>query len=593
MLGSIQNLRLQFSQIGVSHKEGAGAGVRYDGSPGVMGLGMVGEDDEENRPLPREGQRERKERKPWKEVDLPRVEPEAARKEAQEIVTSIRQIWGLSVPASPASPHGLSTSKSLYFSSLAAVAGGEEERRTSDDIQSALVTTARSMRRVRFLALSVSQGQSSTPAIPSAPNSKLRTSFSTPSRPGVPLPRAVSSPLERRVFSSQKQGEDVLASLRKSALDVLTALRALEERLRIQVNVPEDDRILAPIDSQSSSIEPEYYESDYDSDDYNLNALAQVRDNGPSASLPWEERLVQESRSYRVLEGQEWEKEARMTREGVGKWVAVVEKLFLVGGKGEDVEKEMPEWAKDWRGDAFARLHVLLSSHLPPELALTLPSPQSENFRSTFLSSLSDGYVLIQAYNAVLLQSSKPWGFIPEEDIHPTLTATGGNYDLTPIGEEGKKDKEWTFRRVGNLTCFAAALRHRYQLPILMPSSTSTSSFLPKPAALPQPGKDRVERSTSAPPSTPKAVSPRPSTPTSITSKSRDVIKIDFDPMTVAKKFEGWEEMLEEVVSNWVEGVVREINANYICISVCTETSFSNLACLEQDLLRRYANASL
>lgn len=353
MLGSIQNLRLQFSQIGVSHKEGAGAGVRYDGSPGVMGLGMVGEDDEENRPLPREGQRERKERKPWKEVDLPRVEPEAARKEAQEIVTSIRQIWGLSVPASPASPHGLSTSKSLYFSSLAAVAGGEEERRTSDDIQSALVTTARSMRRVRFLALSVSQGQSSTPAIPSAPNSKLRTSFSTPSRPGVPLPRAVSSPLERRVFSSQKQGEDVLASLRKSALDVLTALRALEERLRIQVNVPEDDRILAPIDSQSSSIEPEYYESDYDSDDYNLNALAQVRDNGPSASLPWEERLVQESRSYRVLEGQEWEKEARMTREGVGKWVAVVEKLFLVGGKGEDVEKEMPEWAKDWRGDAF------------------------------------------------------------------------------------------------------------------------------------------------------------------------------------------------------------------------------------------------
>lgn len=105
------------------------------------------------------------------------------------------------------------------------------------------------------------------------------------------------------------------------------------------------------------------------------------------------------------------------------------------------------------------------------------------------------------------------------------------------------------------------ALRHRYQLLILMPSSTSTSSFLPKPAALPQPGKDRGERSTSAPPSTPKAVSPRPSTPTSITSKSRDVHKIEFDPMTVAKKLEGWEEMLEEVLSNWVKGVVREINA--------------------------------
>ncbi|OXB36231.1 hypothetical protein LQV05_004557 [Cryptococcus neoformans] len=561
MLGSIQNLRLQFSQVGVSHKTGAGAGVRCDGDPGVMGLGMVGEDDEENIPLPKEERRERRERKPWKEVDLPRVEPEAARKEAQEIVTSIRQIWGLSMPVSPTSPNGLSTSRSLYFSSLAAVAGGEEEARTSEDIRSALVTTARSMRRIRFLALSVSQGQSSTSAILAAPNSKLRTSFSTPSRPGVPLPRAVSSPLERRVVSGQKQEDDVLTSLRKSALDVLTALRALEERLRIQVGVPEDNRILAPINSQSSSVEPEYYESEYDSDDYNLNALAQVGDSGSLASLPWEERLVQESRSYRVLEGQEWEKEARMTREGVGKWVAVVEKLFLVCGEGEDGEKELPEWAKDWQGDAFARLHALLSSHLPTELALTLPSPQSEDFRSTFLSSLSDGYVLIQAYNAVLLQSSKPWGFIPEEDIHPTLAVTGGNNDLTLTGEEGKKDKEWTFRRVGNLTCFAAALRHRYQLPILMPSSTSASSFLPKPVALPQAGKDRVERSTSAPPSTPKSASSLPSTPASTTMKGRDVPKIEFDPMAVAKKLEGWEEMLEEVVSNWVAGVVREINA--------------------------------
>lgn len=43
--------------------------------------------------------------------------------------------------------------------------------------------------------------------------------------------------------------------------------------------------------------------------------------------------------------------------------------------------------------------------------------------------------------------------------------------------------------------------------------------------------------------------------------KGRDVPKIEFDPMAVAKKLEGWEEMLEEVVRNWVAGVVREINA--------------------------------
>lgn len=43
--------------------------------------------------------------------------------------------------------------------------------------------------------------------------------------------------------------------------------------------------------------------------------------------------------------------------------------------------------------------------------------------------------------------------------------------------------------------------------------------------------------------------------------KGRDVPKIEFDPLAVAKKLEGWEEMLEEVVRNWVAGVVREISA--------------------------------
>lgn len=64
----------------------------------------------------------------------------------------------------------------------------------------------------------------------------------------------------------------------------------------------------------------------------------------------------------------------------------------------------------------------------------------------------SDGFLLIQAYNAVVRASAKSWGFVPEEDIHDTISGVAGK--STPSEETG--GREWTFRRVGNLTCWAA-----------------------------------------------------------------------------------------------------------------------------------------
>ena len=60
----------------------------------------------------------------------------------------------------------------------------------------------------------------------------------------------------------------------------------------------------------------------------------------------------------------------------------------------------------------------------------------------------SDGYILASACNSAILFSTKVWGVIPTEDIHDTLHLGGESED--------KADKEWTFRRVGNLTCWAA-----------------------------------------------------------------------------------------------------------------------------------------
>ncbi|WVQ74480.1 hypothetical protein IAR50_004081 [Cryptococcus sp. DSM 104548] len=561
LLGSIQDLRLQFSQVGVSHKAGAGAGVK---SPG--GLGSLSEDGgQENNRLNAGKNEGKKERRPWKEVDLPRVDPEAARQETQDIVRAIREIWGLSAPLSPTSPsfQGLSTSKSLYFD-LSIVEGEEPAPRTSDDIHSALVTTARSIRRIRFLALSVShqnQGQRTLThgSLLPVPSSKLRPRFSTPSRPSLPLPRAVSGPVDRRATSSPRlQGHDHLADLRKAALEVLNALRVLEEGLRVGDTVLQGPSL----DQSMVYSEPESFDSDYDSDSYNLNVLAQSQDASLS-SQPWEERIASEGREYRVMEGAEWEKVARDTREGVGKWVGVVEKLFVVGGKGDIGQEEA--WTKeDWDGKVLERIHTFLRTNLSLDLALHLPPPQNPDFATGFLSALSDGYILIEAYNTSLLKSSKPWGFIPEEDVHPTLNPGGSDESgtATPTNDEVKKDKEWTFRRVGNLTCFAAALKHRFQLPIVMPSA-NTSTFLQpqRPIAPPRPEKDTRAIRTEQESSLERATSPprRVSLPSASSGRGKDVARIDFDPMVVAKRLEGWEAMLEEVVGKWVENVAKEV----------------------------------
>ncbi|KAK8844136.1 hypothetical protein IAR55_006930 [Kwoniella newhampshirensis] len=639
LLGSIKDLQLHFSQAGlIEHRPGAGVGVKRPGL-GLGGLSSLGEDEDEieNRPpsfLSDEVRRgeDKKERRPWKEVDLPRVDPDQARKEAREIVSTIRGLWGLSIPAS-LTPTSLPTSRSLYFPiNLASLATEKDEQegtsiesqsvphRSSEDIRTALVTTARSFRRIRSLALSISHHAiasqdgrrvSGSTLLPPRTNPRMRSTFSTPSRPGG-LPRAVSAghayvqrTTERKSSLTNGTGqadvsegamtdkEDVLADLRKAALDVLAAIRALEERLRLELKEQEEsdaERALSPISGKSEDshdpdislvsnltnenelplpaqrptssasdsgsllhAEPEGYAGSDGEDEYDLNALAQ---EDQEEKRTWEEAIEQEKRDYRVLDNSEWEKEARSTREGVGKWVGVVERLFTFAvGQGEGV-KELESWAKgenEWEGRSLERLHAFLLAHLPVDLSLRIPSLASPNFTIAFMSCISDGYILIQAYNAALLSSSKPWGFIPEDNVHDTLTSVVDDTVLSSAGEEGiRKEKEWTFRRVGNLTCFGAALRHRYQLPISMPlSHTASSTFLTVPSrsnsTSPNPAPPLPTRNQSLPPGG--------------TTLSRFKVrpKIEYDPIVIAKREEGWEEMLSIVLERWVEAAGKEV----------------------------------
>ncbi|WVQ93022.1 hypothetical protein IAU59_000085 [Kwoniella sp. CBS 9459] len=670
LLGSIKDLQLHFSRAGlVEHRPGAGAGVKSTGSStlGDVGRGSLGEEEEiENRPpFPSSSSRNGKarEKKPFKDVELPRLDLEDARREARGIVSDVRGIWGLSLPAAPLSPgsaSALPSSKSLYFPTnfqdLLQDEPSYQEYRNSEDVHTALVNTARSIRRIRSLALSISHESAASTARKASGSllpprlggaGKLRSSLSTPSRPAGP-PRAVSGGYTTERKSSlgrlgmPDRDEDSLGDLRKAALDVLAALRALEERLRVisddDDNVgyeeeqggtrassismtaeedPDADSFTAssarqtarspsasggePSEAGSSSMvfsEPEgYYDSDED-DLFNVNALAHA-DNQHTTT--WEERIVSEQREYQVLDDNEWEKEARATREGVGKWVAVVERMFVFAVHGEDDAAgggggnggALEDWAKegeeddgDGEANELLRIHSFLLSHLPLDLASRLPAPDSDDFAARFLSALSDGYILIHAYNASLLRSSKPWGFIPDEDVHDTLSTSTADGNATSTDEGGKKDREWTFRRVGNLTCWGAALRHRYQLPLSIASSTSTTAaaapFLqvcnPYSASASTSASVGINLSTtSSGTSTPSRPNsglnatsrPRPSLDThslssfgirggsgSGSGKNRE--EIEFDPMMIAKRSPGWDRMLSHVTGRWVREIGKE-----------------------------------
>ncbi|ORY33013.1 hypothetical protein BCR39DRAFT_520717 [Naematelia encephala] len=555
LLGSIKDLQLRFSQAGLEHRPGSGVGTR-----GLSSLGEQDEDEEgvgeENRPPGRDERRKVRDRRPWKEVDMERVDPEVARREVRERIEAMKVSWGI---------YGGITSSSSSLIPSSPVRATELPRDTRD----ILVQTAQTIRRVRSLSISIShqplhsQRRASTPLFAPPRGNRPRGSISTPSRPAGPLPRAVSygaperrSSLGLPVLAEEKK-EDSLADLRKSALEVLASLRGLEERLRILPLVEHASfslgpETLSPVREMStgsssmtetetetgstaptshrpeSSMSAMYSEREIysdEEDEYNLNVLAQ--DGGTERHIEtWEERIVLEGREYEKLQiGDE--------KDCVRRWIGAVERLFF-GEESLKATEEAEEWVLDqgWENKSLDRAQAFLVSHLPLNMSLLLSQPGTETFQSELLSRLSDGYILSQAFNAALHRSSKAWGFIPDEDIHDTLaSAVGGS--VTP-GEDVKTgEKEWTFRRAGNLTCWAAALRLRYQLPIHLPSQTTSSSFLPVP--------------TKAAPSV-----------TAPTKLRTDGPKIEFDPLVVAKRSDGWEVMLSEVVCKWVEEVARE-----------------------------------
>jgi hypothetical protein len=369
LLGSIKDLQLHFARAGlVEDRPGSGAGT----SP-LSGSIEEGGEDEENTP-PVIASSAQRARKPWKEVELPRIDAEQARREARSAVGRVRSLWDLRSAGSVSNI--LSPSASMSFPASPTTQGGRTRRK---DTTVVLVDTAKAIRRVRDLALSSSAGKvdsgrrvSGSALVPSKTN---RSGFSTPSRPSgvISLPRAVSYPASATSPRPPNQPkEDGLAELRKAALDVLAGLRTLEESLRVDPIRGEcltaspvdclggDARACSPEDPGSVSSDShsgmsdftrptstgltDVAEEDFDEEDeYNINALVAEEAVGPTQT--WEERIVSEAREYRDL-NEEGEKLEGL-RDAVKRWIGVVEGLFGV----QEGSPELEDWAReDWTG---------------------------------------------------------------------------------------------------------------------------------------------------------------------------------------------------------------------------------------------------
>ncbi|KAL1743809.1 hypothetical protein HDZ31DRAFT_64685 [Schizophyllum fasciatum] len=189
-------------------------------------------------------------------------------------------------------------------------------------------------------------------------------------------------------------------------------------------------------------------------------------------------------------------------------------------------DDELPGWAKRgaFGGEDLKRAHALLLDALPPRLREVLAPPDG---RDDFLGSLSSGQLLCIAYNVCVRRSKKPWGYVNPDGIHDIIALMQA--DEAGDKKEGSKSG-WTFRRIDNLRLWIGAMKLRYVLPIQQPDlPTGRSGASPTPSASPSAAQTRFAG-----------------------------VPIVFDAKLVARREEGWQDMLESVLLAWVGAVVEE-----------------------------------
>lgn len=417
-----------------------------------------------------------------------------------------------------------------------------------------------------------------------ADGSRREASLSTPM--AAPL-------LGRRLSSTQDQeDEDHLGVLRKAALEMLSALKEMEEKSRLaplggngceaDQSIPTTPKVEKADDTVPGATIP-------DPDESSIIAFA---DPASGAGYLYRSDLVLSDfdAERKILQG----------------WLQTVDKIIastsapsihieLVDSSSSSGARQKwltPDLTTAERVSSFMIDHC--ESGVGAESSSRLNRLlDARDDMEALLPLLSDGYLLCRAFNEAVRRSDKPWGYISPHEMHDLEAEEAAllqkemlrakqaqedeaikfqtrahrksiSEDASSVNDNGTAIKGfesetltnrpgWTFRKSENLRTWAAALKLRHHI-----QTTATRAVPAKPSTTgPTYGSLGMGKLALH---APRAASE--SHATSLSSRrgslSGSSSKIDFDPAKVARKEAGWQEMLTTLLVAWIEAMASE-----------------------------------
>ncbi|SPO22636.1 uncharacterized protein UTRI_01314 [Ustilago trichophora] len=512
--------------------------------------------------------------------------------------------------------------------------------------------TTRAIRSVRSYVLALPQRSKIPTTSPNEPNGrdryKRQSSFSGVSRPGqigVPVPTRTNEILHHdlstdgtprrdsmlpapspslrsgRRLSSTQSMEDAehLSILRKAALEMLSALKDLEERNRVEMLGTVGDETEQDVSVTAARGDDAIMTSSGDPDESSISAFADTasrtgylyRSDLRISDLAAERAVLQSylktvnmvlsAPAASAASVQDFRRPtslglsgARSSTEAVHLATDVTPSIRLDSAEDSLKMGLQHTWASAGLNTA-ERVSGFMIDHCESSIDQDFDRLRLDRLQNAkddlkhLLPLLYDGYLLCRAFNEAVRRSDKPWGYISSREMHDleaeeaallhkealrvkrAQEAEALNFQTrtdrrsASEGDSGAADTEhqprsiepesqasrpgWTFRRTENLRVWAAALKLRYHI-----QTTATRAIPAKPATTGPTygslgmGKLALHGRRAASES---------STPSSMVQHGTSRT-IDFDPAKVARKEDGWQDMMTKLLVAWIDAVAEE-----------------------------------
>ncbi|SNX82440.1 uncharacterized protein MEPE_01146 [Melanopsichium pennsylvanicum] len=550
----------------------------------------------------------------------------------------LSQAWGLSTWIT-------SDPSASFLSKLLAEVEAPSDSSDNVDLLSLIDITTKAIRSARSYILALPQRSKIPMTSPNEPNGrdryKRQSSFSGVSRPGqigTPVLTRTSeilhhdltaedakgresllpgSSVKGRQSSSMRAPEDLenLSILRKAALEMLSALKDMEQRNRVETLYVNNEEI----DQDTSTLSGQLVLTSSDPDESSINSFANAsssagylyRSDLKLSELAAEREILQSylktvNTVLSVSATSTQDARRRSSSESVSEvgslaateaapWTAdrtPCIRLHAAGGFNS------PDRAKSWTATgltAAERVSLFMIDHCEACTVTDLNKERVDRMRDAkgdlerLLSLLYDGYLLCRALNETVRRSDKPWGYISSREMHDleaeeaallhkeamrlreaedadalNFQTRANRKEVSEGGSTGseaeprvKQSEEdatfsrpgWTFRRTENLRVWATALKLRYHIQTTATKATPAkqTSTGPTYGSLGM-GKLALHGRRAA----------SESYTLSSSTNHRSSRTMDFDPVKVARKEPGWQDMLTKLLTAWIDAVVEE-----------------------------------